>query len=51
MTNKKINKLKKDYNKALKLLNMACEWADKMGANEEDSPTMYYVMKEAEKLN
>jgi len=52
----KYNELKKKYKKALSLLDIACGWASEViGGDEktilEDSPTMYYVIKEAEKLN
>ena len=44
---------KKLYKKAMNLLELATGWAEEMvGSNmKEDSPTMYHVSKEYEKLS
>jgi hypothetical protein len=54
--NKKYNELNRKYKKALKLLDITIDWAcEIIGGDEKtmkwDSPTIYYVCKEAEKLN
>ena len=44
--------LEKKFKKALNLLDISTDWASEVvnGDMKEDSPTMYYVCKEFEKL-
>jgi hypothetical protein len=47
---KNYKELQKRYDKAIKLLDIALDWANEVISDEDDSPTIKYVNKQFEKL-